>query len=314
MDRALFKVMTVALIIAVNKTPIISAVDALIQNVTSIPAANFDECIRLRNPNFANCTIPDAGFSLDLPKSSVLRNVRIGFLGDSVLKQIFDAFECMYPETKSNYFVSGVTGHTLCDFLVNNSDSLESYNFDILILSEGLWFNLHPFVKKKMVWRDYLTDIPCALMQLRKMDVNFLWLQRTFQHFNTRGGNYPHFRVAKTKRQIEKYAECVPLSSFREQSAYHKVLNRNFRMLFPKNTGFQMVLADFTAKMHLMHTRNQKDGMADCTHFCQKKTGVPFQFAKKIAEQVTRMDVMLNRASAFNQDIGGWDTSQDTNM
>lgn len=286
MDRALYKVMTVALIIEVNRTSITSAVDALMTKVTSIPAANFDECIRLRNPKFANCTIPDVGFSLDLPKSSVLRNMRIGFLGDSVLKQIFDAFECLYPETKSKYFLSGVTGHTLCDFLVNKSDLLESYNFNILILSEGLWFNLHPFVKHKMVWRDYLTDIPCALLQLRKMAVKFLWLQRTFQHFNTRAGDYPHYRVAKTKRQSKKYAKCVPLSSLKEQSAYHKVLIRNFRIVFPKNTGSQMVLADFTAKMHLMHTRYQKYGMIDCTHYCQKKNGVPFQFVKKIAEQL----------------------------
>jgi len=269
--------------IAVNQLSVLNAVHTL----DYIPGANFDECVKLRNPRWANCKIPDVGFSLNLPKSAVLRNMRIGFVGDSVLKQIYDAFECMYPETESNYFESGITGNTLCNFCVSNSDQIVSYKFDILILSEGLWFNLHPRVGK-MVWRDYLTEIPCVLSQLRELNVKFLWIQRTFQHFNTRGGDFPHLRTAspKTKKEQKKYAKCVPLSSIQTQSAYHFVLERNFRIFFPNSTGLQMVLEDFTQKMHMMHTGDRKKGLLDCTHYCQKKNGVPFQFAKNIAEHI----------------------------
>ena len=54
------------------------------------------------------------------------------------------------------------------------------------------------------------------------MDVKFLWLQRTFQHFNTRGGDYPHFRFAETKRQSKSMRN---VSTFLTQRAepHHKV-------------------------------------------------------------------------------------------
>jgi len=259
--------------------------DTFVTEYTLVNALSFNKCIKLRNPKWAECDVPDVGFSQEVPKSKACEGAQFRFLGDSVMHQIYDAFVCLYPECKSEYILSGVTGRTLCDSLKNSSFVYDKYDF--LVLSEGLWFNRYP-IKHKMHWEDFVQDVACALERLKEMQIKFLWIQRTSQHFNTRDG-LPRIFRAKAKRDLKSYAKCVPVSSMRGQRAYHRVLDENFKALFPRDSVYQVLVEDFTAKMHMMHSSYIKNDIKDCTHFCQKSHGVPLQFAKKIAEQILKI-------------------------
>jgi hypothetical protein len=249
---------------------------------------NFDRCIRKKDLRYASCSIPDVGFSLSLPDSKLLQNFSLAFIGDSFIEQVYFAFQCINPDVQAAYYKGGISKSKMCFFLSRNKNLLGTNNFNLLILSEGLWFNPHFLQNNGMQVQDYVDDVSCAIRVLKEMQVEFIWVQKSFQHFNTKEGIVPTKIHHLSKIEMKRYANCVPIKQTKQQLEYHRVVLKSLDEIFFPTNSSSFVLEDKTRDMHMMHTKYQRSSSSipDCTHFCQKKNGVPFQYAKRITNRI----------------------------
>lgn len=174
----------------------------------------------------------------------------------------------------------------MCNILQAQGNFLK-HNFDILIIQEGLWFYRRS-MKNKMSWREYEEDVKCSLKLLREMSVQFIWIQKTFQHFSTAGG-IPFEIENLSKKKLERYRTCVPIKRPNDQLLYHRTLEHAHKNIFRGSNVHNVLVVDFSRDLYMMHTRFQEkeDSIPDCTHFCQRINGVPFQYAKRILELIS---------------------------
>lgn len=246
---------------------------------------NFEKCVRKKDVRYASCSIPDLGFSLSLPHGlNKLNNFSLAFIGDSFIEQVFYAFQCMNLDISATYYKGGISKSKMCSFLSKNEKILGKDSFDILIISEGLWFNPGISQSNGMQVKDYIEDVSCALHQLKKLDVKFLWVQRSFQHFNTKDGIVPRKVRHLSRGDLKKYANCLPVKDTKKQLEYHQVVQKNLKETFPLVNHSNFILEDITRDLYMLHTHYQREqrSIPDCTHFCQRMTGVPYQYAKRI--------------------------------
>lgn len=261
---------------------------------------SFDRCTRDLDLRYSRCSIPDVGFpSLIQPLDQVHGSMltRIAFIGDSFVEQIHVAFQCLKLDVRTKYFTAGVKKMKMCPFLSGNWVRLGKDHFDVIILSEGLWFNPHILQENGMLWEDYVNDVACAINNLQQMQADFLWIQKPFQHFNTKEGIIPTRIRHLNRKELRKYSKCVQLERPERQIRYHEEVFRLMEENFPGRNISEYILKDLTKEFYMLHTKYQRTSRSipDCTHFCQKSTGVPVQYARSILERINFLSVRINK-------------------
>lgn len=259
--------------------------------LADVKIKSFDTCTHNLDLRYSRCSIPDVGFStLIRPLEQVpgSKQIQIAFIGDSFVEQIYVAFQCLKLDVRIKYFKAGVEKMKMCTFLSSNWVRLGKEHFDVLILSEGLWFNPHILQKSEMLWEDYVNDVACAINNLQQMQVDFLWILKPFQHFNTKEGIIPIRIRHLSRKELRKYSECVQLKRPERQIRYHEEVSRLMEESFPGRNISEYILKDLTKEFYMLHTKYQRTihSIPDCTHFCQKSTGVPLQYARSILERI----------------------------
>ena len=90
-----------------------------------------------------------------------------------------------------------------------------------------------------------------------------------------------------SKKKLERYS--VPIKRPNDQLLYHRTLEHAHKNIFRGSNVHNVLVVDFSRDLYMMHTRFQEkeDSIPDCTHFCQRINGVPFQYAKRILELIS---------------------------